>query len=337
MTIITLLLLVVVVVAAWGDIKKAWELMGQVDIWILLLLFPLQLLSYYAVGSMIFSYLRSKGDLLHMNHLSMARLALEFNFVNHILPSGGAAGFSYTAWVLKKHGVSGARSTMAQLVKYFLSFVSFILLLFIAMIQLALSGQADRMILIVAIILAVAAVGIILLFIWLVKNKQRIKNISSWISRTVNNFVAWVTRNRKKNAVQEATIYGFFDGLHKDYLAIRQDLKVLLVPFLWGTLGNILDVSLIWISFWALGYTIDPALLFIAFGIASVVSAVSVTPGGAGVYEAVMVAFLASSGVTTGVAIAGTLLARVILLSATILFGYIFYQMTVLKYGKHPA
>jgi uncharacterized membrane protein YbhN (UPF0104 family) len=50
-----------------------------------------------------------------------------------------------------------------------------------------------------------------------------------------------------------------------------------------------------------------------------------------------MVAFLAASGVTPDVAIAGTLLARMILLSGTILFGYVFYQLTVLKYGKHSA
>ena len=50
-----------------------------------------------------------------------------------------------------------------------------------------------------------------------------------------------------------------------------------------------------------------------------------------------MVAFLAASGVTPEVAIAGTLLARVTLLSGTILFGYVFYQLTVIKYGKRAA
>jgi hypothetical protein len=51
----------------------------------------------------------------------------------------------------------------------------------------------------------------------------------------------------------------------------------------------------------------------------------------------VMVAFLAASGVTTEVAIAGTLLARVTLLAGTILFGYLFYQLTIIKYGNRPA
>src|SRR5690606_13109572 len=110
-------------------IVEAWGLIGQVNLWILAWLIPVQFASYYATGGMIFSYLRKKGDLKDMSHWSTTRLALELNFVNHILPSGGAAGFSYLAWVLKKHKVSVARSTMAQIVRFVLTFASFTLLL----------------------------------------------------------------------------------------------------------------------------------------------------------------------------------------------------------------
>ena len=87
-------------------------------------------------------------------------------------------------------------------------------------------------------------------------------------------------------------------------------------------------------AFWALGIVVDPAILVVAFGVSSVVSVVSVTPGGTGVYEAVMIAVLAAGGVGQSQAIAGTLLARVTLLLGTIIFGYVFYQMSIVKYGK---
>ena len=138
LTLITLVLLAIVIVAAWPQIVKAWGLLGQVDLWILALLIPVQFASYYATGGMIFSYLRAKGNLEDMSRWSMTRLALELNFVNHILPSGGAAGFSYLAWILKKHHVSIARSTMAQIIRFVLTFLSFIMLLIVAMIILAL-------------------------------------------------------------------------------------------------------------------------------------------------------------------------------------------------------
>lgn len=337
LTIITLVLLTIVIIAAWPEILEAWALAGQVNLWILLLLIPIQFASYYATGGMIFSYLRAKGDLKDMSHWSMTRLALELNFVNHILPSGGAAGFSYLAWVLSKHKVSVSRSTMSQLIRFVLTFLSFIMLLIVAMIVLAIEGNIDRVIVVVGTVLAVAAVGATWFGIWLVKDKRRLERFSAWLKRVVNKFVAWITRGKKSALVQGNVLLDFFVGLHDDFMAIRRDRKILVVPFIWATVANMLDVALIWIAFWSLGYPIEAPLLFVAFGIASIAGALSVTPGGAGVYEAVMVAFLAASGVTPEVAIAGTLLARVMLLSGTVLFGYVLYQLTINKYGRRPA
>lgn len=337
MTLITLVLLTIVIIVAWPEILQAAQLMGQVDIRILLLLIPVQFFSYYATGGMIFSYLRAKGNLKDMSHWSMTRLALELNFVNHILPSGGAAGFSYLAWVLSRHKVPVARSTMSQLIRFVLTFLSFVMLLIVAMVILTANHQIDRMTVFIGVGLAVAAIGATFFGIWLVQSKSRLERFSGWITRTANKFMNWITRGKKPHPVKGPTLLAFFTGLHDDYLSIRRDRKILIVPYVWATIANILDVSLIWIAFWSLGYPLDPALLFVAFGIASIAGSLSVTPGGAGVYEAVMVAFLAASGITPEVAIAGTLLARVTLLTGTILFGYVFYQLTVIKYGKHPT
>ncbi len=197
--------------------------------------------------------------------------------------------------------------------------------------------RIDSSIIIVGFALVIAAVAAMWIGIWLIKSSARLRRFSAWLTRTVNKFITWITRGRKKNVVKEEVLLEFFDGLHDDYLAIRRDRKILITPFIWATIANILDVALLWIAFWSLGFPLDAALLFIAFGIASIAGALSVTPGGAGVYEAVMVAFLAASGVTPEVAIAGTLLARVTLLAGTILFGYVFYQLRVIKYGKRPA
>lgn len=337
LTLVTLVLLTIVIIAAWPEIMEAWALVGQVDLRILLLLIPVQFLSYYATGGMIFSYLSSKGNLKEMSHWGMTRLALELNFVNHILPSGGAAGFSYLAWVLSKYKVSASRSTMAQIIRFVLTFISFVVLLIVAIIILALSGHLERATVFIGIALVIAAVGGTLIMVWLVKSNQRLRNFSAWLTKTVNRFVRWVTRGKKRKLVKDELFLDFFTGLHEDYLSIRRERKILIRPFIWAIIANLLDVTLIWISFWALGYNIEAPLLFVAFGIASIAGALSVTPGGAGVYEAVMVAFLASSGVTPEVAIAGTLLARVTLLGGTILFGYAFYQARLVKYGKRTT
>jgi putative heme transporter len=336
LTIITLVLLGVVVVAAWPEIREAWGLLGTVNLWILALLIPVQFFSYFATGEMIFTYLRAKGELKGMKPWSMARTALELNFVNHILPSGGAAGFSYLAWVLNRYGVSAGRSTMAQLIRFTLTFLSFVLLLMVAVAWLILDHQIDRLMILLCSGLFVLAVGATIFTVYIISSKSRLERFSDWLTRKVNRVVRIFTRGRKRKLLRAEVLQKFFGDLHDDYVAIRREKRILIKPFIWATLANIADVALIWIAFWALGYMVSPATLFVAFGLSSIASAFSVTPGGAGVYEAIMIAFLATSGVPADAAIAGTLLARVTLVVGTIAFGYAFYQLTVIKYGKNP-
>lgn len=335
-TIITLILLGLVVFFAWPQISHAWSLLGQINLWILSILIPVQFFSYYAIGGMIFAYLRSKGNLKTTTHWEMTRMALELNFVNHIMPSGGAAGFSYLGWVLGRHGVRPGRATMAQIVRFVLAFLSFIAILVIAVIGLALDHQIDRVIIAISFALVFIATGGTIGMAYVIGSKPRLVAFSGWLTRTINNIVSKLTRGKNQQAVNLKTLESFFDELHQDYIEIRHDKRILIRPLVWAILANLADVALLSISFLALGVWVNPAILFVAFGASSIASIVSVTPGGAGVYEAIMIAFLASAGVPADIAIAGTLVARVTLLFGTVVFGYLFYQLTILKYGKTP-
>lgn len=337
LSIITLTLLAVVVVAAWGDIREAFGYLGKVDLWILALIIPVQFVSYFATGEMIFSYLRAKGNIRELNVLKVTRMALELNFVNHVFPSGGAAGAAYFSWLLSRHGVSSGRAIMAQIVRFALTFLSFVLLLLVALSVLIIDHSVDRVTILLSLLLAVLAVGATIGGMYLLGSKKRLDAFATWLTRSVNRIVRRVTRGKKGSILKETAITTFFVDIHDDFLAIRRDKKILTKPFLWAILANIMDVVLIYIAFWSFGVQVNPALIFIAFGLASIAGAVVVTPGGAGVYELVMVAFLTSAGVPPTTAIAGTLLARVLLMLLTIVFGYAFYQFTVVKYGKAPT
>jgi hypothetical protein len=180
-------------------------------------------------------------------------------------------------------------------------------------------------------VLAIAATALV---IYLFSDNKRLQKLSDRIRRIINSTVNFVSRGKKPKLIDKKTIDNFFEEMHHDYLAIKRDKKTLYSPFVWSILANVLDVALLWIAFWSFGVAVNPAVLFIAFGVSSIAGVVTVTPGGAGVYEAVMIAFLASAGVPQETAIAGTLLARVILLAGTIIFGYTFYQRTINSYGK---
>lgn len=336
-SIITVILLALVVFFGRHEILHAWHLLGRVNLWILALIVPVQLFSYYAIGSMIFSYLRAKGDLKDTKRWTMVRMSLELNFVNHIIPSGGAAGFSYLGWVLGRHNVTAGRAAMAQIVRFSLTFMTFIALLILAVIILTLDGLVNRAMITVSVILVIASLGVAVVAVYVIGSTRHLTSFSGWITRTANRFVNKITRGKKPEVLSLEKVIAFFMELHQDFIAIKHDKRILIIPTIWAVVANIADVTLILIAFVSLGTWVDPAVLFVAFGVAGLASAVSVTPGGAGIYEAVMIAFLATSGVTAEVAIAGTLLARVTLLLGTILFGYIFYQATIIKYGKVPG
>lgn len=335
--IVTVVLLSVVVWAAWPKIHEAYLLLGSVNLWILSLMIPAQIISYYAAGSIMFSYLQSNGHLAHLKRWDMARLSLEFNFVNHLLPSGGAAGFSFLTFILHKHGVSTARSTMAQVIRHVLTFLSFVILLVISVALLAIDEKVNRYVIGSTFLLVVGALALTWFIIFIFDSSGRMKNVALWIYKITNKTASFVTRGKKADVLKLSTVENYFQEVHKDYKLILKEKSVLIKPFLWSVFANLLDVALFFIAFWALGAPVNPALLFISFGISSIASVITVLPGGAGVYEALMIAFLTSAGVNAEVAIAGTLLARVILLGGTIAFGYIFYQMTINQYGKHPS
>ena len=334
LSVFTLVLIAVIIYFSRHELAHAWQLLERVNIWILLLLIPAQLLVYYAGGEMMFSYLRAKKSIDRVAPLGLARMALEMNFVNHILPSGGVSGISYMTWRLGKYGVSAGRATMAQIVRFTAGFASFITLLAISVVIVTIDGNINRWIILMSSILVTGMVGLVVAGIYLLSSHKRTMLFADWLTRTVNVVVRKVTFGRKRALLRHDRTATFFNDMHNDFVALRHDKGILVQPFLWGLAFNALDMGLFLITFWALGAPVNPAPVLIAYGMASLAGFFVVTPGGAGAYEAIMVGVLAIAGLSQGAAIAGTVLTRVIVLLGTIVLGYVFYQHALLKYGK---
>lgn len=334
LSIVTVILLGLIVYLSRHEIYKAWLLLGQVNIWILLLLIPGQILVYYAGGEMSFAYLRAKQSINNINSFQLARMSLEMNFVNHVLPSAGVSGMSYMTWRFGHYGISPGRATMSQVVRYAVAFLAFITLLLISLFVITIDGHINRWIILFSSLLVGAMVTSLFVGVFLLSSTTRVARFSAWLTTKTNRLVRVVSFGRVKMALHPAKVDEFFDELHKDYLALVREKRILAKPYLWGLVYAAGDALLFVIAFWALGTYVNPAIILIAYGLAGIAAFFVVTPGGAGAYEAIMVAFLAVAGVTSGTAIAGILLARVILLLGTIVFGYFFYQHAILTYGR---
>ena len=77
---------------------------------------------------------------------------------------------------------------------------------------------------------------------------------------------------------------------------------------LWAASFWILDAAALWVFLRAFGESVNPINLIVAYGVAQVLAAIPITPGGLGVVEAVLPALLISFGTpaaTAGIAVLG--------------------------------
>lgn len=328
----TIVILGIIIYLSRHEIVQAWYLLGRVDVSIILWLIPLQFLSFYAMGETMFSYLRAQGRVKNIPIFKMARLSLEMNFVNHVLPSAGVSGVSYMGWRLRHYGITPSKSTAAQLARIVATFGAYGVILLIAATIMLFDGELNRLIALVTVGLVAAIFGMIALLIYILERSEHFEGLAAGLTGFANWFVKIITLGRVPKAVKSTEpLVGFFKDLKKDYRQVKSKKKMLTMPLFWGFLFILAEISMFCCAFLALGYNINPAPLVVAYGLASAAGIVMVTPGGAGLYEVIMVAFLVATGVDQQAGIAAIVLARVLLMAATIIAGYAFYQQAIMK------
>lgn len=335
LSIVTVVLVIALLFVSRHQLERAWQLLSEVNLGLLALVIPITAASYLASGEMIFSYLRQKKLMSGIGAWTLMRVSLELNFVNHVLPSGGVSGVSYLNWRMGRLGVSMSRATMAQAVRYVTGFAAMITMLALSVLLVTIDGDINRWIILMSSVLVSFMIAVTFGFIYVVKSPARMHRVAAWVERWVNGIVRRVSRGKAKRVIDIEKLNIFLDDMHDDYLSLSRDKKVLLQPYLWGVGFTIMEIALFYVTFLALGASVNPASILIAYGIASLTGFAVITPGGAGAYEAVMVMVLATAGLSNDTSIAGVVLARVIILLVTIVLGYVFYQMTLVKYGKH--
>jgi uncharacterized protein (TIRG00374 family) len=81
---------------------------------------------------------------------------------------------------------------------------------------------------------------------------------------------------------------------------------------LWATVNWLLDAASLWVFVAAFGHRVDVDALIVAFGLANVLAAIPVTPGGLGVVEAVLTSALVGFGTPRGTAVLGVVIYRLV-------------------------
>jgi putative heme transporter len=330
LNLLTFVALIVLIWFARHDILAVLDQLRNLNLLIVALMIPAQLLVYISLAKLFYHFFYATGT--HLKLKELIAPMIELNFVNHIFPSGGVSGFSYLTLRLKPYGVSTAKSTLAQLARFAFMFIGFIILLLVALLLLALEDKVSTL-----MVLAVSAVTFTLLFvttvlIFVIGSENRISGFTGTLARMLNRAIH-VFRRKHPETISLANVKRTFLELHEDYLIIRKDFGRMRQAMLWAMIVNLAELLLLYLAFAAHGVYVNPGAIIVAYVVANLAGYIAILPGGVGIYEPLMTAVLISAGVQPALALSATLVYRVISLLLSLISGYFLYHKAIHRYG----
>jgi uncharacterized protein (TIRG00374 family) len=230
---------------------------------------------------------------------TLVRIALATTAVAHVIPGGAAGGAGLGYQLLTSNGVEGTDAGFALATAALGSAIVLNVMLWLALlISIPLAGLHP-------IYVVIALVGLLALFgaSALVYTFTRGEERAARFVRAVGRRIPRVGEDRLERLVRQ--IGDSVGHLARDRALLKRGLT-------WAGLNWVLDAASLWAFVAAFGHITDPIELFAAYGIANVLAAVPITPGGLGVIEASAATLLVSFGVTRTVATLGVLSWRLV-------------------------
>jgi uncharacterized protein (TIRG00374 family) len=309
-----------------GQFRDTLDNFSKVNLWILVFMIPAQAINYLAQAKFYQSMFRIVGD--RFRYRSMARLAMELNFVNTVFPSGGVSGFSYISLRLKDEGISTAKASTVQMMRFILIFISVQVLLFFGLIALALSGRANDFVLLLGGIIGTLITVGTFLVAYVIGSKQRINAFFLTVTHAINGLIH-LFRRKSPETINITRAKAAFTEMHEVFMQVKTNLSDLKVPFSMALLSVTAEIATIYIVYLAFGQWVNIGAVILAYAVANFAGLVSILPGGIGIYEALMTAVLTAGGVPAAVSLPVTVMYRILNMAIGLPVGYIFYYKTL--------
>jgi uncharacterized protein (TIRG00374 family) len=267
--------------------RRATHVLGQVE--------PLWLLAGTAVELLsVLAYAELTRSLLPQDQRPSLRRTLEITLttlgVSHLVPGGSAAGMSLGYRLLTDAGVEADNVTFALGSQSLGSAAVLNLILWLALV-VSIPLRGFNPLYAAAAVIGVFLFGLLGAAVLLAtKGEDR-------VVRVVCRLLGW-TRVVKVDRLAEL-LRGIADRLR----AVLADRAVLRRALLWATVNWLLDAAALGIFILAFRGWVGIDGLLISFGLANVLAAIPITPGGLGVVEATLTATLVGFGLARGVAV----------------------------------
>lgn len=314
------------------QIVETFSNLGRVNTFILLFIIVWQILNYHTYAKLYQGLYNILG--IKIKYGPLYRVAVELNFVNHVFPSAGVAGFSYFGLRMKRLGASAAKSTLVQTMRFITIFISFQALLLIGLFALAINGKASNITILVASSLATLLVVGTLATVYIVGSRKRIDVFFTNTTKVLNKIIQLV-RPKHPETINVAEGRKLFLEFHENYVIMKKNYKMLKWPLIYSFFASFTEIATIYTVYAAFGEFVNIGAVIIAYAIANFAGLISVLPGGVGVYEGLMTAVLATVGVPPSLSIPVTVMYRVLSSAVQLPPGYYYYQKAI--NGKQKA
>jgi uncharacterized protein (TIRG00374 family) len=297
---IKLLLIVLVVeylvIPQIAGSRKALHLLGKVNLWYLLIGTLLEAGAIVAYVQLTHAILPPKAS---PSRGSLLRIQLSTLSLSHLVPGGSAAGTSLGYRLMTSAGVDGPDAGFALATQGLGSAVVLNILLWVALVvSIPFHGVSAGYLTaaVVGVVLIGAFSALVLLF---TKGEER----SARVLRAVA---------ARTPFIDEDAIGRLVHRLAARLRLLAEDKRLLARAVGWAAANWLLDASSLWVFVAAFGYRPPIDGLLVAFGLANVLAAIPLTPGGLGVIETVLTSTLVGFGAPRGAALLGVLTYRLV-------------------------
>ncbi len=257
------------------------------------------------------------------NHWTMLRINMSGLAISHVVPGGTAAGGALGYRLLTEQGVKGTTAAFGMATQGVGSAVVLNIIFWVSLlISIPLNG-VNRLYgyaAILGILLAAAFAGTLILL----TRGQR--HADDWLRRLAKH-LPFITPERVSTLLQH---------LADRITILFSNRRLLGWAFVWAAANWLADAACLWFILWGFGAVVSPIDLLVAYGLANIMAAIPVTPGGLGVVEFTLSASLAGFGVPVSIAYLGVIAWRLVNFWVPIPLGGLSYLSLRLKRSGVP-
>ena len=290
-------------------LRNAGEQLREVKPGLLVLGLVLELLALFCYPLMTRAALGPVGH--HMTALHLFRIQLSTRALSSLVPGGSAAGSALGYRMMVASGVPGPDAGFALATAGLASAVVLNFILWAGLI-VSIPLRGVNPVYGTAAIAGIILMGIAVAIIFgLIEGQERSEKILRSVARRLR-----LNEDRAGEAVRH--IGGRMQELAADRALLRR-------LVFWASANWLIDAAALWVFLRAFGGSVPLDGLIVAFGLANVLAAIPITPGGLGIVEGTYVPVLVGFGLPRATAVVGVVSYRIAQYWLPILIGGVCY------------